>query len=555
MANAREPRCRHMLLWALRGLACSLCWLANPGLAAMPDVLALQAGWTATLFVRGASKIEVIDRSVVEARLREPGNIQVYGRVPGRTRISVWTGAGGPSVYEVEVQPARPPMRDARWPAASPTDESAESSTALTRRLPATSEGDMPLEMFVGSASVHAFGEVERLVVGNDAVLEASVLDDGSLLLLGKSQGASELRVRTVDGGTRAYSVRVYPAPPADTVNLIRTALAPFPEVSAQTKLGRVILTGTVDAGAFERFTALIERFPGVLSTVTPQLNIAIEPSVVLDVSVLEINRNYQRTVGVRWQDTAPGPSLGIVGNLVPNRRFGTVSDVGDAKQDLQDLLGLVGSGTQRLSAYFGITSIIGSELQLLQEEGLAKVLAAPSLSTLSGEEATFLAGGDFPVAVLNQFGQPVVEFREFGVQLTIQPVVDRQLNIRSKISAEVSAVDFSVQVNGVPGLLRRKTTSTITARPGETVILSGLLDARDTRNVDKVPGLGNIPILGQLFRSDDFIKQRTELVVTVTPRIQHANTPLSAEQRAADRYLRKDLLLGGDALDKALMR
>lgn len=522
-------------------------------LATREPVLEVQAGWSATLFVRGVSRIEVGDPRVAAAGIKDRGNIQVRGLAPGDTTLSVWTASAEPVVYALRVSP--PPRAAAPLPMTASPDAVAAPGEA-PGEAPAIARGDdPPMDLFVGSAAVQNLGEVERIVVGNDAVIEASLLDDGSLLVLGKAPGASELRLLTVDGRRHDYSVRVYPAPPGDTLALIRTALAPFPGVVSQTRLGRIILTGTVDAASFERYSALIERFPGVLSTVAPQLNIAIEPSVVLDVSVLEINRNYQRTVGVRWQDTAPGPSVGIVGNLVPNNRFGTTSNFGDLTEDLRDLLGLAGSGTQRLSGYLGITSIIGSELQLLQEEGLAKVLAAPSLSTVSGEEATFLAGGDFPVAVLNEFGQPVVEFREFGVQLTIQPFVDRQLNVRSKISAEVSSVDFSVQVNGVPGLLRRKTTSTITARPGETVILSGLLDARDTRNADKVPGLGSIPIIGQLFRSDDFIKQRTELVVTVTPRIQAPNTPLGADQAAADRYLRKDLLTGSADLDKALMR
>jgi pilus assembly protein CpaC len=549
-----------------RFLCLSLLWLASAGLAAAPEpVLEVQSGWSATVFVRGVSRIEVGDPRVAAAGIKGRGNIQVRGLAPGQTTLAVWAEGAEPYVYEIRVQPAQPAAAfppDAGPDRArideAPREVFRERASAGPAEAPppmAPRPGDATLDLFVGSASVQDIGEAERIVVGNDAVIEASMLDDGSLLVLGKSQGAAELRVLTVDGRRHDYSVRVYPAPPGDSLTLIRAALAAFPDVVAQTKLGRVILTGTVDAASFERFTALTERFPGVLSTVTPQLNIAIEPSVVLDVSVLEINRNYQRTVGVRWQDTAPGPAVGIVGNLVPNNRFGAVSDFGDLKEDLQDLLGLVGSGTQKLSGYLGITSIIGSELQLLQEEGQARVLAAPSLSTVSGEEATFLAGGDFPVAVLNEFGQPVVEFREFGVKLTIQPFVDRQFNVRSKVSAEVSAVDFSVQVNGVPGLLRRKTTSTITARPGETVILSGLLDARDTRNADKVPGLGNVPIIGQLFRSDDFMKQRTELVVTVTPRIQQPNTPLSAEQRAAERYLRKDLLTGSAGLDQGLMK
>ncbi len=181
-------------------------------------------------------------------------------------------------------------------------------------------------------------------------------------------------------------------------------------------------------------------------------------------------------------------------------------------------------------------------------------MLASPSLSTVSGESATFLSGGDFPVAVLNEFGQPVVEFRQFGIQLEIEPLMDRNHNIRSKIRAEVSSIDFAVQVNGVPGLRRRETQSTITARPGETIIISGLLNAEDSKNVNKVPWLGDIPILGRLFRSDDFLKQRSEMVVMVTPRIRSVSDTAGEALEAADQDLH-EVLKGSDELDKALMR
>lgn len=516
------------------------------------SVIEIEDGWVATLFVNGVSRIELDDSTIATATVRERGNIQVYGLTAGQTRLSVWDAKKQSHLYEVRVLP---PGGLAKSPLPPDTVEAGHAASDAGGAPNRRDADQAPLDLFVGSVSTEQLGEISRIVVGNDKVIDASVLDDGSLLVLGKAQGASELRVLTAAGASHDYSVRVHASPPDDNLSLVRSALDAFPEVQAQSKLGRIILTGTVDAASFPRFGELIERFPNVISTVTSQLNIAIEPSVVLDVSVLEINRNYQRTVGVRWQDTAAGPAVGVVGNLLPHRRVGAVSDFGDQTEKLENLLSLVGSGTQRLSGYLGITSIIGSELQLLQEEGHARVLAAPSLSTVSGEEATFLAGGDFPVAILNEFGQPVVEFREFGVQLKIQPFVDRSLNIRSKITAEVSSIDFSVQVNGVPGLLRRKTTSTITARPGETVILSGLLDSRDTRNADKVPGLANIPIIGPLFRSDDFIKQRTELVVTVTPRVQQANAPIGEALRSADRYLRKDLLTGSRDLDKALIQ
>tara|TARA_R110000850_G_scaffold153763_3_gene277225 strand:- start:3459 stop:5234 length:1776 start_codon:yes stop_codon:yes gene_type:complete len=572
--------CGHRCGSRLTALTASLLFaiqLAVPTFAESPgtasETLDLESGAVATLYAGGLSRFEVQDRRVAIVERQGRLNLRVRAKSPGSTFLQVWTTDEQPHVYEIRVRPGTQDLLTHRSQEAAPPQPSAEQaypskaismmdSAALASRTQsqasvhsiASKPGHRPMDLFVGAVSTTRAGEVKRIVMGNDLIAEASILDDGELLVLGKSPGITELQVLTEASGTHEYLVRVYPAPPADALDLLRIALLPFPDLAIESKLGRLIVTGTVDAADFERYTSVVRGFPTVLSTVTPQLNVLIEPSVVLDVAVLEVNRSYQKTVGVRWQDTASGPATGIVGNLVPNNVIGVVSDVGTVTNDLQDLLGAVGSGTQRLSGYLGITSIFGSEIQLLQEEGLARVLAAPSLSTVSGEQATFLAGGDFPVAILNQFGHPVIEFREFGVQLEIQPVVDRNLNIRSKIRAEVSSVDFTTQVNGVPGLLRRETVSTITARPGETIILSGLLDARDSRNVDKVPGLGNIPILGALFRSDDFIKQRTELIITVTPRIQKPNQPLSPEMQAADHHLRKRLLSGSKGIDQALI-
>lgn len=508
----------------------------------VPEPLELAVGMGATIHLRNIESVEVEDDSVVQATRVDRRNVVVRGKAAGSTIVLIRTDDERPQAFRVLVS------------AEISENSSDTASISQAVREPAVSAKPRgPTELYVGSVSTLQLGSVSRIVVGNDAVIQASMLDNGDVLVLGKSAGVSELSVWTEDETRQQYVIRVYPGPPGDTASLLRAVFESFPDVVLRQKLGTVILTGTVDAGGFERFEKLVQGLPNVVSLVTPQLNIAIEQSIALDVRVLEVNRSYQRTVGVKWQDTGPGPAVGVVGNLVPNNLFGVVSDGGE-EEDLLDLLGVVGSGTQRLSGYLGITSIIGSELQLLQDEGLARVLAEPSLSTVSGEKATFLAGGDLPITIVNEFGQPVVEFRQYGIQLEIQPFADRFQNIRSKIRAEVSSVDFATQINGVPGLLRRETTSTITARPGETIVISGLLDARDSRSADKLPGLADIPIIGSLFRSDDFQRQRTELVVTVTPRIQKPNQPLGEELQKADSHLRK-VLVGSDKLNDELFQ
>lgn len=407
------------------------------------------------------------------------------------------------------------------------------------------------VEVYVGSVTTLHVGTVTRVVVGNDKVVSASVLKDGNVLLLGKSPGISEVYVWTKGDRRHFYKVRVYAQPQADKISLVRAVMAPFPNVTVEQHLGNTLLTGTVDARDFKRFQDLVKQLSNVVSLVKPQINVQIKKSIVFDVRIVEINRNYTRNLGVDWVNTASGPAFGVVSNIIPNSHFGVFTK--DPDINLGNLLNAVGTGSSTLSSYFGITTSIGSQLKLLQAEGVARVLAAPSLSTVSGEKATFLAGGDLPVATVNALGQTNVQFRQFGIQLDIEPVMDRNNNISCKIRAAVSSIDRSVVVNGVPGLRRRETTSTITARPGETIIISGLVNTADTRNADKVPGLGDIPILGRLFRSDDFQQKRTEMVMMVTPRIQQPNAPLSPRLQKANQKL-PDVLSGVDKLDKSLM-
>lgn len=533
-------------LWSVWAAVCAVLLAPFP-LWAGPDVV-LSVGDRATLHVSGLERHSVADPSILTAEYADSRNIILTARREGETEVVVSKRGTPPARFLVRVGPEGAGAKSRRNIAPAAWAGGAGSATAAVQ----APDDRQALTLYVGAVSTHRLGEVARMVVGNDTLVRASTLDDGSLLLLGLAAGVSELDVWTDGGRHHRFQIRVYAAPPSDQMQVVRAVFQEFPQVTVEDRLGTLVLRGTVDARRFEAYERLVRGFPNLVSLATPELNIDVENAIALDVAVLEVNRSYQRNVGIRWQDTAAGPAVGVVGNLIPNRRFGVISEVGD-RDVLEGLLGATGSGTQRLAGYLGITSVLGSELQLLHEEGNARILAAPSLSTTSGEAATFLAGGEIPVAILNEFGQPVVEFRRFGIQLEIEPIADRHMNIRSRIRAEVSSVDFSVQVNGVPGLLRRETTSTITARPGETIILSGLLNASDARNADKLPWLGDIPVLGALFRSSGFNQQRTELVVTVTPRIQRPNTPINADLQAAERHLRT-VLKGGERLNGQLM-
>ena len=155
-----------------------------------------------------------------------------------------------------------------------------------------------------------------------------------------------------------------------------------------------------------------------------------------------------------------------------------------------------------------------------MMNKGKAFLLASPQLSARSGGQAKFLAGGEVPIPVPQGFGQVTVDYKEYGIKLDIEPLVNFNQDISTRILAEVSRVDPTVTVQGVPGFTTRRTESEINVHAGETIVISGLIDSSAQQDAKRLPLLGDIPILGKLFRSDGFRGNRTELVMFVTPRV-----------------------------------
>lgn len=411
------------------------------------------------------------------------------------------------------------------------------------------------VELHVGSVKTMSVGTITHMAVGNEAVVSTTVLENGDLVLIPRAPGYSDVEVWTEGERHHTIEVTVYDSPVGAKLETVRSVLASFgPGVSVSDSNGLILVSGSVPEADLIRLDTALQRIPGVISTVRPVVSAAIADIINFEVKILEVDKSYAKQMGIRWQDTMTGPAFGTVFNIVPNDNFGVYSETQTSGiQQTGDLLSAVGSDSYGLDAYLGWTAIWGSEIQLVQENGAARSLAEPNLSTVSGSSASFLAGGEIPIAVLNEFGQPIVEFKDYGIQLEISPVSDSQGNIRSKIRAEVSSIDYSTIVNGYPGILSRSTESVITVKNGETIAISGLVDVSDTNSINKVPFLGDIPILGELFKSRSFQQSRTELLMLVTPRIQKPNAPIRPDH--AQHIEELEALLGGSSkIDDKLM-
>ncbi len=439
----------------------------------------------------------------------------------------------------------------------------------MTWTLPSAAQ-PMTLDMHAGAVRILDVGDIERVAVGKDELLGTSVMSGGRLLLIGRLPGATDVRVWLKNGTEQQWAVTVgerdmgmvvatlsslleeYPGlrvksvggiaiiegeAPASSIESIKmlsgqipgvvpmmkasgtsadALVKAFPRVHSRVENGITILEGEVLETDYEMFTEAVKSYPDTLSLVR-KTTVAPAPMIRISLRLLEINREHSRRIGINWDDAIAGPSIGSTGASIANSRFRIVPPGGESLVEGIDL------NDARWFAYAGWTTKIFSAVEILEQENKATILAEPNLTTRSGMPANFLAGGEFPYAVIGQFGQPGVEFKEYGVRLDIEPTVDENGNIQSKIKIEVSSIDRANQVDNVPGLLKRTTESVMTVKSGQTMILSGLVSSDDTKNMNGVPGLSQIPVLGELFKSRNFLMRKTELVVMVTPTIVEA--------------------------------
>ncbi len=214
---------------------------------------------------------------------------------------------------------------------------------------------------------------------------------------------------------------------------------------------------------------------------------------VLIDISFVELGKQLLEKVGVDWDDSA---------------RFEVSS--------IRYTLDLVQSGADKGTIELEAGNNFGANLDLLQSNSIARVLAHPKLVCKSGEEAEFVAGGEIPIVLILQ-DRAVVEYKKYGIILKVSPLAHRDGRVSASVEAENSSLDFTVTVNDYPGLKTRSVDTYVTLDKDKVLVLSGLVDQQDAKAVNKVPVIGNFPVLGELFKSRDFTNQDTELVIFLT--------------------------------------
>jgi len=294
-----------------------------------------------------------------------------------------------------------------------------------------------------------------------------------------------------------------------------------------------ITLSGTVSsASSLNQVLVLAEAYAGE-GNIVNLLNVSGGQQVMLEVRVSEMDKRVSKRLGINFSvvNTAGEFGVSLLGGLSGFLIDGDVS----ASDSATGLLRLISPGGN--VTYTGI-------IDFLKKNGLVKILAEPNLIALSGQTAHFLAGGEFPIPSLDQFGNVGVTFKPYGVELAFTPTVLSKDRISIMVEPVVSELDFNVSTSiggsTVPGILARRVSTMVEMADGQSFAIAGMLQDTARENVDKYPVLGDIPILGALFSSKQWQRQETELVIIVTP---HIVKPLNmAEQTLpTDFYIEPD--------------
>lgn len=400
--------------------------------------------------------------------------------------------------------------------------------------------------------------------VANDSVADVQVKSANQLYVFGKAGGETNVYA-TNKAGAVVWSSTVRVGQNINSVGTMLKLAMPDAAITATPMNGLVLLTGTVSTPEdVAEATNLVKAFVGENTQVVSRIKAATPLQVNLQVKIAEVSRDFVKNIGVNLlsRDTTGGFLFGVA----QGRNFGSIGNIDTSalpKLDASNLFGLpAGSlnlpfnpatgqfvtapGTSynfdKLGQGAGKTAIglagklfgldLAAAIDLAETQGLVTTLANPNLTALSGETASFLAGGEVPIPVSQGLGSVSVEYKQYGVSLAFTPFVLADGRISMRVRPEVSQLTSagSVTLNGftVPGLSTRRAETTIELGSGQSFMIGGLLSNNHNNAIDKAPGLGDLPIIGALFRSNSFRRQETELVIIVTP---YLVKPVSANE------------------------
>src|SRR5579862_9638195 len=396
------------------------------------------------------------------------------------------------------------------------------------------------LHLLVGrSLVITSPSRIKRVSLADPDIAEALVVSPTQVLVNGKKPGGVSLLIWDETDQSQAFEVSV----DIDVLGLSQKIHEVFPSenVHIDTSKDTVILTGKISSSIVA--DKILEVVKGAAPKVTSMMEVPPAPTgeILLQVRFAEVDRSALTTLGFNILSTGVGKTLGSIST----NQFG-----GTASWNVNDTFPVRGPQPQTSETFstsqiasalniflFNPNIHLGTAIQALQTTNLFQILAEPNLITESGKEASFLAGGEFPYPIVQSVGggtttSPAitVQFKEYGIRLSFTPVLLADGTIHLKVKPEVSTLDYSnaITISGftLPALSTRRVESDMNLADGQTFAIAGLVDNRVTELWNKIPGIGDIPILGKLFQSKSLNRSKNELLVIVTPHVVRPLTP-----------------------------
>ncbi len=389
---------------------------------------------------------------------------------------------------------------------------SAQESTYDASFAAANKEG-IPINVLVGQSRVINFDRaIGRFSISNPEVAEAVMVSPNQVLVNGKAFG----QVNFIAWEKSDQKFIVFDVFVRANLSLIDSqirALFPRDDIRLSQANGSVVLSGTVAEPQSAQQADSVVQAAGFKTVNMLQSPVTSVTQVQLSIRVAEVSRNKLKDLGSTWVTSGPQ-----TGGFVSGGGPGTLSS-----SELPNLLTEFAGNAVNLFL-FNRSLGTGAMIRALKTNGALRALAEPNLIAMNGQQASFLAGGEFPIPVVQggqNAGAVSVQFKEYGVRLNFKPTIIDEDHIRLELEPEVSTIDFAngVRFNGfvVPALRTRRARTGVELRDGQSFALAGLLDNNETQSLSQIPGLSNIPILGNLFKSKSFQKQETELMFIVT--------------------------------------
>jgi pilus assembly protein CpaC len=380
------------------------------------------------------------------------------------------------------------------------------------------------------SQDVRTATNFANVMVGDPEVADVNPLTDHTLSILGKKIGTTRVSVY----GEGKSLIGIFDIEVTYDISRLTNELKrrfPGSHMTASSVNGRIMLSGEAsDAAMLDQAVTIARQFgPEVINAVS----VMAPQQVLLEVRFVEISRSAGRELGFEWNGFSPKSLVNIGDRARSPIGPGTIKQAGV-------LSGAAPFGFAIARWMLGGTTI-DSAINALEQQGVARSLAEPNLVALSGDTASFLAGGEYPIPVGGTLGQVTVEYKKYGVGLAFTPTVLNNGLINLKIEPEVSQIDANHKVEVVtgilvPALIVRRASTTVELRDGQSFAIGGLLQNNTQNQVEQLPWVGSVPVLGALFTSKSYQKNETDLVIIVTPRLVRPARPGEVLHTPADK-------------------